>query len=121
MQYGGFWRRFAAIFIDSIIYFVVAYSLPQDNPNVQIMLFVVFTAYFVWMNGMYGATVGKMVMKLKITKENGAKISYSDALVREITSYLSFVVLFLGYLNVIWDKKKQGWHDKIAKTLVVKT
>lgn len=81
---------------------------------------VSYTAYFVWMIGMYGATVGKMVMKIKITKEDGGKVSYSDALLREIASYLSFVVLCLGFLNIIWDGKKQGWHDKIAKTVVVK-
>ncbi len=73
------------------------------------------------MVGTYGATVGKMVMSLKVTKENGAKVSYSDALLREIAKYLSAAILMLGFLWVIWDKKKQGWHDKIAKTMVVRT
>lgn len=115
-SYGGFLARFIALLIDWVLL-----SLPQGYfKDSQGLWFILATLYFVWMNGMYGATVGKMVMKLKITKENGAKITYADALIRELSSYLSLAVLGLGYLNVIWDGKKQGWHDKIAKTVVVK-
>lgn len=112
-QYGGFWRRFAALFLDSLIV-RIAFSW---NDTLALLLGI---AYFVWMNGAYGATIGKMILKLKIVKEDGSKINYSDALIRELASVLSFIVLWLGYLNVIWDKRKQGWHDKIAKTIVVR-
>ena len=69
---------------------------------------------------MYGATVGKMVMKIKVVREDKKKLTYPDALLRGLASYLSAIVLCLGYLNMLWDGKKQTWHDKIAKTVVVK-
>ena len=76
--------------------------------------------YHVWMYVTYGATIGKMIMKIKVVKENGKKLTYNDAILREFASYLSGAVFMLGYLNVLIDPKKQAWHDKIAKTLVVK-
>jgi uncharacterized RDD family membrane protein YckC len=112
-NYASFWQRFAAIFIDGLLFgFLFARSKSGLVPILQL-------SYSTWMLGMYGATVGKMVMKIKVVKENKSKLTYSDALLREITKYLSAAILLLGYLTVIWDKKKQGWHDKIAKTIVV--
>jgi len=117
--YAGFWSRFAALFIDGLIIGAVQGTVGKTS-SLRGLFILASIAYFVWMVGQYGATVGKMVMHLKVVKENGSKVNYSDALLRELTSYLSLAVLGLGYLNVIWDKKKQAWHDKIAKTIVVK-
>ena len=124
-KYGGFFSRLIAYTIDGIVTyvpfsFIFGFNSEKWSPAAWGIYFVLWTAYFVWMTGMYGATIGKMVMKLRITKEDGSKVNYPDALVREIASYLSLVVLCLGLLNVIWDKKKQAWHDKIAKTVVIK-
>lgn len=115
MKYASFFERFAAVLVDSVL--LIAVNLVIKN---EMAFFLVSTAYFVWMNGAYGATVGKMVMGIRIVKENKAKINYSDAMLREIVSYLSFIVLFIGYLVVIWDPKKQAWHDRLAKTVVIK-
>ena len=119
-QYGGFFKRLIAYLIDNLIFAVPSFFVGNNEIAQFVLLFGVGTLYFVWMNGTYGASVGKMVMKLKITKEDGSKIDYKDALLREIASYLSFVVFGLGVLNIIWNKRKQGWHDIIAKTIVVK-
>lgn len=67
----------------------------------------------------YGVTIGKMVLKIKIIKEDGGKVTYKDVLIRELASYISAIVWFLGYLWVLWDKRKQAWHDKLMHTLVV--
>ncbi len=61
-----------------------------------------------------------MVMKIKILKESGGKVTYQDVILRYFASLLSAVALMLGYLWMIWDSKKQTWHDHIAKTVVVK-
>lgn len=124
MKYTGFFKRLCAYLLDSIITyvpFVFVFGLKESYDSFAWGTYIaLWTAYFVWMTGTYGATIGKMVMRIKVTKENGAKLNYSDALVREIASYLSLIVFCLGFFNIIWDKKKQGWHDKIAKTVVVK-
>lgn len=121
MRYASFWSRLSAFIIDNLVIGVPIWIFPEVSQNIEFFYFTfIGFGYFVWMNGTYGATVGKMVMGIKILRENGKKINYSEALLREIASILSFAVLLLGYLNVIWDKKKQGWHDKIAHTIVVK-
>ena len=115
MKYSGFFKRLVAVIIDSMILIPLGAFLKGQF----IVNGILALAYSVWMIGTYGATVGKMVMNLRVVKENGSKVNYSDALLREISKYLSGFVFGLGYLNVIWDKKKQGWHDKIAKTVVL--
>ena len=119
-NYAGFFQRLVGYIIDALIISVplgILFKNSEENNAIQL---IVWTVYYVWMLGKYGQTVGKMVMKIKVVKEDGSPISYSDALIRELTSYLSAVVLFLGFLWVIWDSKKQAWHDKIVKTIVVK-
>lgn len=120
-EYGGFFKRFIVYMIDNLV-FLIPGIFAGNNEMAQLMVYFGFgTLYFVWMNGTYGASLGKMVMKLKITREDGSKIDYKDAFLREIASYLSIIVFGLGFLNIIWNKRKQGWHDIIAKTIVVKS
>ena len=122
MKYSSFSRRAVAVILDAIVTqvpFLLTFGF-DNSAAISALNFFIGVTYFVWMNGMYGATIGKMIMKIKIVKINGKKLSYSDAMVREISSYLSVLVLFLGYFNVLWDRKKQAWHDKIAKTVVVR-
>lgn len=121
-KYGGFWKRLLAYAIDTLLIYIVFWLIPgvdMEDTWVNVAMFVAWTAYFVWMVGTYGATIGKMVLKLKIVKENGKRVSYSDALLRELASYLSLFVLGIGFLSIGWDPRKQGWHDKIAKTIVI--
>ena len=81
---------------------------------------VITWGYYIILTGMKGATIGKMVMKLEVVDENYQKISYGKAAMREILGkFLSGLVFCLGYLWVLFDDKKQGWHDKIAHTYVV--
>ena len=119
-NYSGFWRRFAATFIDILIFALVPGYFSDGSQTASLLGMLLGIAYEVWMLGTYNATVGKIVMRIKVVKENGKKLTYSDALLRTISGFLSAVVFFLGFLWVIWDKKKQGWHDKIAKTVVIR-
>lgn len=120
-NYGGFLQRFIAFFIDNLIFIVPSYFIYIEGTEGFVVYVILGTAYFVWMNGTYGATIGKMVMNLKIVKEDGNKLNYSDAFLRELATWISLVVFGLGYLTIIWDNKKQGWHDKITKTVVIVT
>ena len=65
------------------------------------------------------ATVGKRFLNLKVTDLSGEKISFGKATGRHFGKIISFVILLIGFLMVIWDKKKQGLHDKMAGTLVI--
>lgn len=119
-NYAGFFKRLVGYIIDALIISIPINIIFRNNPSTANGIqFIVWTAYYVYMLGKYGQTVGKMAMKIKVVKENGQPLTYLDALLRELASIISGVVLLLGYLWVIWDSKKQAWHDKIVGTVVV--
>ena len=108
----GFWERMAAGFLDLVIIGVVCFFI-HFPPLVAL-------AYFVAMWMWKGTTVGGVVLKLQVVRTDGHKITFPVALVRALGAALSFVVLFLGFLWIAWDKEKEAWHDKIAGTAVVR-
>jgi uncharacterized RDD family membrane protein YckC len=67
----------------------------------------------------YQATIGKMACGLKVITTDGKKLSFANSTGRYFAKFLSAIILFIGYLMVIWDPKKQALHDKLAKTYVV--
>ncbi len=118
-KYAGFWTRVGAGFIDGLIVGVIPGMVFKDSSG-NVLSFLLGLGYSVWMLSTYSQTVGMMVLKIRITKESGGKVTYQDASLRYFASMLSAVVLLIGYLWMIWDKKKQTWHDHIAKTVVVR-
>jgi uncharacterized RDD family membrane protein YckC len=67
------------------------------------------------------ATPGKMLIHAKIVDaETGAPLTRRQAIVRYLGYYVSMFGLFLGFFWVAWDRRKQGWHDKLAGTVVIR-
>jgi uncharacterized RDD family membrane protein YckC len=61
------------------------------------------------------------LLEIKLVRADGVTpVSFSRGFLRWAGMEISGIVLFLGYLWILVDKKKQGWHDKIARTYVVK-
>jgi len=81
---------------------------------------VLFAFNFIVLAGQAGQTLGKRLVGIRVVKEDGTPVTYVSVLLRHFVGYtLSALVGFLGFLWVIWDSKHQGWHDKIARTIVV--
>jgi uncharacterized RDD family membrane protein YckC len=68
----------------------------------------------------YQATVGKLALGLKVTDMDGNSLDFVKALVRNVCKIISSLIMGIGYLMVGFTEKKQGLHDIIANTLVVK-
>lgn len=86
----------------------------------QIFWFAASWIYYVGLTGMYGQTVGKMALRIKVIKRDGSTPDYGVAALREIIGKLvSGIVLSLGFIWILFDKNREGWHDKIATTWVV--
>lgn len=66
------------------------------------------------------ATIGKKMVGLKVTDENGERIGFGKANGRYWSKILSTLIVLVGFLMVAFTEKKQGLHDKIAGTLVIK-
>jgi uncharacterized RDD family membrane protein YckC len=77
--------------------------------------------YYTFFWTLVGYTPGKAILGLKVMRKNGGKLSFGRSLLRFFAYWISMLPLFLGFFWVLWDSKRQGWHDKIAGTQVFYT
>jgi uncharacterized RDD family membrane protein YckC len=68
----------------------------------------------------YQATLGKMIFGMKVTDLDGKRISFERATGRHFAKWLSTMILFIGYIMVGFTERKQGLHDLLAGTLVLR-
>jgi uncharacterized RDD family membrane protein YckC len=86
---------------------------------VVITVFVMNVVYYIGFWMLTGLTVGKGLMGLKLAHVQGQPISFRVALLRIIGYYISAIILFLGFIWVLFDDERRGWHDKMAGTCVI--
>jgi uncharacterized RDD family membrane protein YckC len=148
-RFAGFWRRFVAYMIDGFILTIVfiilmivaavAYFAGAMSGNNQVWLsqltdperlaalslwislfsILLNIAYFTYFHGSTGRTPGKMLLGLQVVSVAGAPISFGIAFLRSVGYLVSSIVFCLGFIWIGFDKKKQGWHDKMAGTVVI--
>jgi uncharacterized RDD family membrane protein YckC len=69
----------------------------------------------------YGQSFGKRFMGLRVVRMDNQPPTYQTAILRHLVGYpLSFLVLGVGVLWMFWDGRQQCWHDKLAKTVVIR-
>lgn len=140
-EYAGFWIRVLAYIIDSLIMSVVfcplgmvigfagaAAEVDENSPvwmgaNLFINLVSVLVGwlYFAFMeSSSWQATLGKRLLKLKVTDLDGHRIGFGKATGRYFGQILSGMICGIGFIMVAFTEKKQGLHDMLAGTLVVK-
>lgn len=127
-NYAGFWIRVIAIFIDGIIIgipilIVTALSdyFKGDMEFIPMLLLVFgIVLYFAVLDSsQYQGTLGKLAVGIKIVDRDGNRISFGRAIGRFFSRILSQSFLYIGYIMVAFDSRKQGLHDKIAGTFVI--
>lgn len=136
----GFWIRFVAYFFDgAIVGFVqfllglafglvtglFAHSAGETQTALSVLSgllgITISLVYGVFFIGYCGQTPGKMVVRVKVMRTDGQELGYGRAFLREVIGkFLSGILLCIGYLMVAFDSQKQGLHDKIADTYVIK-
>jgi uncharacterized RDD family membrane protein YckC len=118
-----FFVRLVATLIDGVILIIPQLIVrmllgPVIGALLGLVIGVGYSYYF-WTTS--GQTPGKMVMSLKVVSaETGGLLEPSAALLRYVGYIVSSIPIGLGYLWVLWDPKHDAWHDKIAKTKVIK-
>jgi len=127
-------KRAIAFFIDEMIISTLFYIIYADSfakagslesvielTNMLflqvILLKVIYHTFFVWM---YGATVGKIFLKIKVVSvDDFDNPNLMNAFIRAVVRIISEFLFYLGFLQAFFDKAKQTWHDKAAKTVVL--
>ncbi|WP_461519572.1 RDD family protein [Porticoccus sp.] len=135
MEYAGFWIRFGALLIDMVFMSIVflfpltliygeEYWLGDQIVHGfwdMLLGYVVPIVVTIWFWLRYMGTPGKMALKLRIVDaSSGEKMSMEQAIGRYFAYILATLPLLLGLLWVGVDRKKQGWHDKLAGTVVIR-
>jgi uncharacterized RDD family membrane protein YckC len=118
----GFWRRFGAALIDGLIVglaFGILYAvLKGAGYALGLLLGIAYFTYFE--GGPLGAGFGKRAMGIRVVDfSTGGPIGYGRAFIRYVGRIVSSLVVYLGYLWMLWDREKQTWHDKMATAVVV--
>jgi uncharacterized RDD family membrane protein YckC len=122
--YAGFWERFGASFIDGIILLIpnLFFSFILGSGPGDVLSILSGWLYFALQeSGSAQATIGKKAVGLKVVNAEAQKISFGQASGRHFGKIISTLILFIGYLMMTWDEKKQTLHDKMADTYVVKS
>jgi len=137
MNYSGLLRRMAAFAIDLVamigIYMALGLLLDLSLLSAPISslpmigfwfyggIFAISWVYFAgFESSRYQATIGKRVCSLKVTTLDGKKITFWRATLRYFSKILSRIALMIGFLMIPFTEKRQGLHDKIAGTVVLK-
>ncbi|MCR4306235.1 MAG: RDD family protein [Candidatus Daviesbacteria bacterium] len=126
-KYGSFGKRLLAFIVDQLIIILGIIPLVLIDRFVNIgnanglrvglgILFVAYSILLVWRSG---STIGKRIFKLKVVSSDYQPIGFWRTFLREGIGKVISGFFNLGYLWVLIDKKRQGWHDKIARTYVV--
>jgi uncharacterized RDD family membrane protein YckC len=112
----GFWIRMAALLLDLLMVGILM-SMLHHSSNLQLVVLAIYGA-LMWK--LRGTTVGGLVFHLQVIRVDGRPIDWETAIVRALACFLSMAVAGLGFFWIAFDPGKQGWHDKIAGTAVVR-
>ena len=137
IKHAGFWLRFVAYIIDSVLINIVSWIIMFSTGFVLadisltgsvIWAFAVLALNFglPWLyyslmeSSSKQASLGKMVLGIIVTDEAANRISFGRATGRYFGKILSGLILCIGFIMIAFTKKKQGLHDLLASTLVIK-
>ena len=131
--YAGFWRRVAAVILDGLIVSVVTVPLTlgladgdtyaeaaRSSAGSSISTVVTWLYYALMESSAKQATLGKMALGIIVTDLEGRRIGFGRATGRYFAKILSALILGIGFLMVAFTQRKQGLHDIIAGTLVIR-
>lgn len=141
---GGFWIRSLAFIIDLIFINIltriftwtirlgiitgarIVLTKPENFLDLRGFLIIaieiaIITFYFIYFHGRTGQTPGKRLLHLKVIRTDGRPLGFDKAIVRFFCYIISMLPLYIGFILIAFNKDKQGLHDIITHTYVIKT
>jgi uncharacterized RDD family membrane protein YckC len=132
MAYQGIGIRFVSLLIDSIIIgfifgalgTILGVGMTESGMVLWfwgLFYFVFYIGYYTYLEGSRGQTIGKMITKIKVVREDGSPIDMNQAFTRNILRIIDGIIAYLIGAILIWrSDKKQRLGDSVARTVVVK-
>ena len=130
--FASWWSRFFGYMIDSFILGLVigtpsallsaAFADPEDAllPLGLIVLVGLFGYFTFFWTRQRGQTLGQKIVGVRVVRIDGQPMTVGKSIIRVFGFWVNGLVLYLGWLWPLWDDQKQGWHDKMAGTIVVR-
>jgi uncharacterized RDD family membrane protein YckC len=130
-EYATVWERGLAFVLDALVLGIIGVPFnpllygSELGSSVASGLFVAGTlgalAWMTFFEGRYGSAPGKRVLRLKVVDpSDGTEIGYRRALVRRLGWLASIAPLYLGLAWMLWDPQRQTFHDKLARSIVIR-
>ena len=133
MQYVGVGMRLVATIIDVVVFFVLAWvvamltgGMTEDgfalNGGTALLPMVIWFVYFIGMEATVGATLGKMVLGLRVVKTDGSSpIGLPASLIRNVLRFVDGIFGYLVGAILVWrSPTRQRLGDRVAGTVVIK-
>ena len=132
MDYASRWLRFFAWIIDGVVIAIVMFilwlaglvgadSVEDFGASDGLVNALVTLVYYVAMTAAFGATLGKMALGMRVADADGNRPGFGAVVMREVVGKIvSALVILIGFFWILVDDRRQGWHDKIGGTFVVK-
>ncbi len=133
-QYAGFWIRFAATMIDSLLLLLITYPLLYfiygdqffgsskvfHGPAEILISYVIPIVLTIWLWIKFKGTPGKTILGLHIVdfKTNGP-LNFKQSVIRYFGYFIMVLPLCLGFVLIAFEKHKRGWHDKLSGSAVI--
>lgn len=122
MTYAGLWARLMAHNIDLILllpfFYLFSFFIVSDQILFALCFVISFT-YEVLLTSLQGGTVGKRMMKLKVTTSDHQQLSLLHSLFRSTTKVVSCGFFFVGFAIIELNRQKKGLHDMLSHTFVI--
>ena len=135
LEYVGFWARVGAALIDTVVLMLIItpalvavygweYFLAEgwvQGPADVLISWILPAVACIWLWHKLRATPGKMLIGAEVVdSDTGEAITVGQSVIRYLGYFVSSLPLGLGLVWVAFDPRKQGWHDKMANTVVVR-
>jgi uncharacterized RDD family membrane protein YckC len=127
----SFFRRLGAIFYDALLllgllFLATALLLPfsteeafsPNHPLYSLYLFFTIYLFFCWFWTRGGQTLGMRAWKIKVVDANGKGLNWIQATLRFFAALLSWVLIGLGFIWILFNKERNGWHDLLSNTRI---
>ena len=122
-KYAGFWPRLLAHNIDLLpillLYYLISFIIPRSDYDYLFIAGIYFFYHILFEVSPMQATPGKKWTKIKVTNDKELHVSVSQTVIRNTSKILSLLLLFGGFITILFNAKRKALHDYIGGTLVL--